>query len=317
MRDLPAELTTGPFLRSQALAVGVTSRMLDGRRFVRIHPRVYRLADYSMTHADWIQAARLVLPDHAHLTGITRIQDVGLDFGPRRPVRFVMEGDHHLAIDGIFLHRTKQLPPVTSDGVCIEAAFIAYCAKARVIDAIKVGDWLLHLEHMNLAALIELAYAHPWRDGAQEALWVSNHLNERSKSLMESELRSFLEFAGLPSPEVNATVDLGDSAVAEGDLVYRTWTTVVEYEGAQHQEVRAQYAADLDRYALYRDNGYHYVQITKEHMSSPKNAVRKVHRQLVRAGYDGPEPIFGDRWRVLFVDVRSLLGPRHVTGEAA
>jgi hypothetical protein len=52
-------------------------------------------------------------------------------------------------------------------------------------------------------------------------------------------------------------------------------------------------------------------------MSSPKNAVRKVHRQLVRAGYDGPEPIFGERWRVLFVDVRSLLGPRHVTGEAA
>lgn len=316
MRALPIELTSGPFHRSTALALGVTSRMLEGKRFVRIHPSVYRVASHEMTDADRVRAARLALPDDAKLTGISRIQELGLDFGPRHPVRFVVARDLHLTIDGVFLHRTKELPPVDEGGVSVEAAYIAYCARARVIDAIKVGDWLLQHRHMNLRALIELAGAHLWRDGAHEALWVCNHLNGRSKSLKESELRGLLEFAGLPDPEVNVDVELGGTVV-EGDLVYREWMTVVEYEGIQHQQDRSQYTADLDRYGLYRDHGHHYVQITREHLGSPKNAVRKVHRQLVKGGYDGPEPVFGERWRTLFVELRVVVWPKHVPTEAA
>ena len=317
MREIPPELLSGPFLRSRAVELGVTSRMLDGQRFVRLFPRVYRLGDHEMTEADWVRAAHLALPGRAHLTGITRIQRLGLDFGPRRPLRFVIVGDHHLAFDEIFLHRTKALPPITSDGVCVEAAFIAYCARARVIDAIKVGDWLLHHGHLDLAAMIELAGSQLWRDGADESLWVSNHLNSRSKSLKESELRALLEFAGLPQPEVNVPVALDGVAEMEGDLVYRAYQTVVEYEGVQHQEDRAQYTADLDRYALFREHETGYVLITKEHLASPRNVVRKVHRQLVEGGYDGPDPVFGERWRALFARLRTVLGPRRPRAEAA
>ncbi|MDO9395807.1 MAG: hypothetical protein Q7T71_04625, partial [Herbiconiux sp.] len=63
--------------------------MLEGQRFVRVLPRVYRLATHEMTHADWTRAAALALPDRAHLTGISRLQALGLDFGPRLPVRYV------------------------------------------------------------------------------------------------------------------------------------------------------------------------------------------------------------------------------------
>ena len=316
MRELPSELTSGPFLRSTAIALGVTSRMLDGRRFVRIHPRVYRHVAYDMTDADRVRAARLALPADAYLTGISRIQDLGLDFGPRTPLRFVVARDLHLTIDGVFLHRTKHLPPVTVDGVSVEAAFISYCARARVIDAIKVGDWLLHRDHMDLEELIGLAVAHPWRDGACEALWVSNHLDGRAKSLKESEVRSLLVFAGLPVPEVNVEVELG-GVLVEADLVYREWATVVEYEGIQHQEDRAQYTADIDRYGLYRDHGHHYAQITKEHLGAPRNAVRKVHRRMVAGGYDGPGPTFGEQWRVLFARLRTVVGSQHLPPEAA
>jgi hypothetical protein len=290
--------------------------MLEGRRFVRVHPCVYRHVDTDMTDEDVVVAARLALPADAHLTGISRIQVLGLDFGPRLPVRFVVARDHHLTIEGVFLHRTKRLPPVGPDGVCVEAAFIAYCALARVIDAIKVGDWLLHHEHMELTKLVELANAELWRDGAHEALWVSNHLDGRAKSLKESELRACLVFAGLPLPEVNVDVTLG-STVVEADLVYRTYAAIVEYEGVQHQEDRDQYNADLDRYALYRDHGQHYALVTKEHLRSPKNTVRTVHRLLARRGYDGPEPDFGDQWRVLFTRLRVVVGPRRVPVEAA
>jgi hypothetical protein len=317
MRDLPPELMSGPFTRSRARELGVTSRMLDGRRFVRVHPRVYRWVGHEMTDSDWVQAARLALPAHAHLTGLSLIQELGLVFGPRTPVHFVVAGDLHLVIPGVFLHRTKRLPPVTGRGVCNEAAFIAYCTQARVIDAIKVGDWLLHHDHMELAALVELATAQLWRDGAHEALYVSNHLEAGSKSLKESEVRSMLLFAGLPLPEVNAAVDLSGNATVEADLVYRTWPVIIEYEGVQHQEDRLQYTADLDRYSSYRDGGFRYVQVTKEHLHSPKNVVRKVHRQLVLAGYDGPAPAFGENWRVLFARVRTVLGPRTPAAGAA
>lgn len=111
------------------------------------------------------------------------------------------------------------------------AAFIAYCSEARVIDGIKVGDWLLHHGQMTVVELVALAQAEPWRAGAQEALWVSNELCADSRSLKESEMRSILTFAGLPAPECNATLHLGGAGRFTPDLLYRLygspWSTKV------------------------------------------------------------------------------------------
>ncbi len=143
-----------------------------------------------MTDEDWRVAALLALPERVHLTGISRIQALGLDYGPKLPVRCVVQGPLHLAFDNVFLHRTKRLPPVDEVGVTPAAAFVFYCARARVIDAIKVGDWLLHDDHMTQHELINLATTELWRPGAHEALWIVNHLDQRSASLKESELRA-------------------------------------------------------------------------------------------------------------------------------
>jgi very-short-patch-repair endonuclease len=310
VRPIPEELTRGPFRRARALDLGVSSRMLDAHRFVRIHPSVYRLRAYEMTDKDLVTAARLALPDRAHLTGISRLQRLGLDYGPRAPVRFVIEGDHHLAIDGIFLHRTKALPPYDDDGVSIEAAFVSYCSLARVIDAIKVGDWLLHNTHMDAGLLKELCTSQLWRAGAYETLWIFDHLTPDSWSLKESELHAVLCFAGLPQAQLNAPVDLSGAGVAVGDLVYRQWRTVVEYEGTHHQADRTQYNDDIDRYALFRDHGHRYVQVTKERLARPRSVVSRVYRELVKAGYDGPPPVFGEQWRLLFTHLSTIIGPR-------
>ena len=104
-------LPEGPFTRRQALAAGFSSRMLQGDGFVRVFPRVWRRASHEMSDADWVRAARLALPEEAHLTGISLIQELGLDYGPRKPIHFVVAGDLHLAFEGVFLHRTKALAP--------------------------------------------------------------------------------------------------------------------------------------------------------------------------------------------------------------
>ncbi len=263
-----------------------------------------------MTEEDWVVAAALALPDRAAVTGITRIQLLGLDFGPRRPLRFVVEGDLHLAIDNVFVHRTRALPPTDDVGVTPTAAFLSYCATARLIDAIKVGDWLLHHGHMTLEALTDLALGQLWRRGAVEALWVSHHLDGGSRSLRESEVRALVEFAGLPGPTCNAPVALTDHVVVIVDLWFEQWQTVVEYEGGQHQTSRGQYVADIDRYRLMRDSHVSYVQVTKEKLSTPRAMVREIHRSLVRHGYTGSAPEFGADWDRLFVRVSQLLGVR-------
>ena len=305
---------TGPFTRAQALEAGVTSRMLQGRGFVRVHPLVWKRAEHVMSDDDWVTAAMLAMPSEARLTGITRLQRLGLPYGPRRPIRFVVQGDLHRAVDGIFLHRTKMMPPLDEVGVCVEAAFMSYCSLCRVIDAIKVGDWLLHNKHMDRARLLDLAVAQPWRDGAQEVMWIEPYLDQRARSLMESETRSILEFAGLPRPESNVELGLEEDIRVVGDLVYREWGTLVEYEGTQHQEDREQYTSDIDRYALLRDHDRSYVQVTKEHMTSPRRVVLRVDKAIRRHGYDGPSPVFGERWKQLFGTVRAAVGPREHPG---
>jgi hypothetical protein len=187
---------------------------------------------------------------------------------------------------------------------------MSYCSLCRVIDAIKVGDWLLHHDHMSRAALLALAIAQPWRDGAQEVMWIEPHLDPRARSMKESELRSILSFAGLPHAESNVELGLEGDLRVIGDLVYRRWGTVVEYEGTQHQEDRGQYTSDIDRYAVLREHNRSYVQVTKEHLSSPRKVVLKVDRALRRDGYDGPPPAFEQRWELLFRELRAAVGPR-------
>ncbi len=234
----------------------------------------------------------------------------GLDYGPILPVRFVLARDHHIDLDGIFLHRTVRMPPTDDAGVTLAAAFIAYCAKTRVIDAIKVGDWLLRNTTLTKRDVRDLALAQIWRDGADEAVWVLDHLNRDARSLAESETRAVLEFAGLPSPEVNRLLELEDGLVVMSDLLYRELGVVVEYEGGQHQEDRGQYVGDIDRYAAYRRHDVRYVQVTKERLRQPKILVAEVYRELLAGGYDGPAPQFGHRWRLLFLSVTTALGPR-------
>ena len=242
----PGATPAGPFTQAEAKRLGVSARMLMGKRFVRIYPRVHRAASHEMSNDDWIAAAALALPSDARLTGISRIQKAGLDFGPLFPVRFVVARDHHLDLENIFLHRTKVMPACDDTGVTNAAAFIAYCALARVVDAIKVGDWLLHHGKMTSDEVERLALAELWRPGGHEAIWVLPHLDAESRSLPESETRAVLTFAGLPRPQANRLLRLDDGVVVMGDLLFAEWRTIVEYEGSQHQEDRKQYTDDID-----------------------------------------------------------------------
>lgn len=308
MYVVPDRFRHGPFARRDALAAGLSARVLEGVQFVRVQPGVYCHRAHVTTWADRVTAARLALPEGARTTGITRLQELGLDHGPRDVLHFVVEGDRHQVLDGVFLHRTVLMPPCDERGVEAEAAFIASCTRAVVIEAIRVGSRLLNMGRMDAEKLQALLDEQPWRDGARETRWVLPWLDGRCRSMPEAELLTLVRWAGLPEPEVNVTIHLGGTPVTP-DQWWTPWELALEYEGAQHQEDRGQYNADIDRYATYRRHHTPYVQVTRERLRSRRSVVRAIHAELVAAGYDGPAPSFDGPWSLLDARLADVVRP--------
>jgi hypothetical protein len=201
------------------------------------------------------------------------------------------------------------MPACDDAGVSAEAAFVAYCAEARCIDAIKVGCMLLRRNRLDPGLLDELLIEEKWRRGAAETSYVIPFLDGRCRSLPEAELLTYVVAAGLPMPEVNHEVEVAPGVVLTPDQWFSPYEFALEYEGSQHQEERGQYNADIDRYTLYRRHGIGYEQVTKERLRSPKATVRLVHQALVERGYVGPAPDFDGCWLTLFSKLADLVRP--------
>ncbi len=301
---VPDHLADRTFSLAEARRAGITPRMLEHPRFRQVYPRVYCLADLALPPDEQIAAARRNLPSDARTTHSTRLRELGMEHGRLEPLHFVVARDLHLDIDGIVLHRTKRMPLSGPTGVCAEAAFVALAATERMIDLIAIGDWLLRNDHMSATSLAEFVRLSPWRSGAAQATVVAPHLDGRARSTKESETRAVVVFAGLPRPDVNVEVrDAAGTLVGIGDLVYRLWRLVVEYEGRQHALDIQQFARDIDRYAGFRRIGWDYQQVTNERLARPRSLVLALHDHLVHRGYDGPAPVFGRRWASLFLPV--------------
>ena len=309
MKIVPDCFRKGPIHRRDALAGGVTRDVLEGVQFRRLHEAVYVHRDHEMSWEDHVEAARLALPDTARTTGATRLRELGFAVGSEWPLRFVVEGDLHLVLRGVFLHRTVKMPPHGHGAVTNEAAFVAFCAEARLIDAIKVGSVMLNKGLLDVDLLDRILADEKWRHGAVEASYVLPFLDGRCRSTAEAELVTYIVCAGLPMPDVNVAIELSPAVEVTPDLRFANYGQVVEYEGGQHQEDRGQYVADIDRYALYRRHDVSYELITKERMRSPKATVRLVHAALVAQGYDGPPPDFGEQWDDLFRLVADVVRP--------
>lgn len=296
--QIPPALMIEPFHVAEAAALGVSQRRLAGRSYRRLLPGVWAWSGLVMTEPLWWVAARKYAPSDARFTGATRLQQLGLDLGPHRPLQMVVGRDLHRSHPDVFLHRSERLPLHDDDAVCAEAVFVEVCRWFSVLDAVAAGDFLLAHGHMSRERLAWLVATEPWREGVEHAAWVARMLDGASRSVPESNARMHMLAAGLPRPEVNVTVEVGGTLLTP-DWWWRRFRVAAEYEGTHHQVWRTQYVADIDRYQLYRRAGVRYQQITKELASRPSTMVRRLHDLLVGAGYSGPAPATGAPLAVL------------------
>lgn len=294
--ELPDDLAGRAFHRREALAAGLTSCTLEHPRFVRIHHAVYRLESTHLDRLGQIKAAALALPADAMVSHTTRLEIAGVRVGPAT-FHFTVARDLHLDLEGVMLHRTVKLPPCDTTGVSPASAWVQSASILRPIDVVAAADWLLAHRFADRAALAAAADLDPWRPGASRADRLLPWIDGRSASVPESQTRITLGAAGLERPEVNGRVMDGSQLVAIGDLVWRRWRLLVEYEGRQHALDATQFAWDIERYRRLREMGWNYLQITARDLANPRRLVRIVHRALVAQGYDGPAPTYGEVWQ--------------------
>lgn len=87
-------------------------------------------------------------------------------------------------------------------------------------------------------------------------------LRPDSASPRETRLRLIVHRAGLPEPECNGAIGLGDGTVTHGDLVFRA-RGVIEYDGEQHRSDARQFARDVARLNALALAGWTVIRITR------------------------------------------------------
>ena len=157
MRPIPRELHGKAFTRNQAERIGVSRRMLQGRRFVMIHPGIYRSADTEPTLRLLIDAALLVLPKDATVSHLTNLRLRGLDIGPLLPLHFSTNARDEIDRRGLVVHRRQgRLSPHLVNGVPAlgpRRTFVDAATRLNDRNLLRVGDWLVRTAQVDLRAL--------------------------------------------------------------------------------------------------------------------------------------------------------------------
>lgn len=289
MDPVPDRLRGRAFTRRQAHEAGVSDDQLRGRRFVRLSPGVYRTSDTPDTLGLRIDAARLVLPRDAALSHVSNLQWRGLDVGPPAPLHFATNAPSQRVREGVVVHRYGA--PVLAEkvgGVPLVDPYRTFVDCATLVgrrSLVVIGDWLVAcglVDPDRLAEYVRVVHF----DGVQRSRRAAPFVRRGSASPMESELRWELARGGLPEPELNSDIHDGTGGwLARGDLVFRRWRVLVEYDGWYHERSAEQRQHDTRRREVLEFAGWRVIIVTIADMARPHLVVARVHQALVAGGW--------------------------------
>lgn len=263
--------------------------MLDGRRIVAMQRGIYRYAHTPEDLRLVAMAALRILPDDAALSHVTALQLRGLDIGDTAPVHVSTNVPTHRTLRGVFVHRRQgRLHPTELDGLPVlgpDRTFVDAATQLRDRDLLRVGDWLVASGRTDVGTLRGYVFG-SHLDGVQRARRVAMMVRAGTASPRESDLRWEIVRAGLPEPELNIDIldDLGEF-IARGDLVYRQWKVVVEYDGWQHERDAWQRQYDHLRRERLEGSGWRVIVITAADFRHPRSMVRRIEAALRQRGY--------------------------------
>ncbi|MBC9225590.1 DUF559 domain-containing protein [Aeromicrobium sp. 636] len=289
LADLPEEFTNAVFSRRQALAAGLTDRVLRGPRCAPVAPAWYRYATTDLTPELAARSGLGWLGAEAGLSHTSNLAWRGLEMRAVVPVHLATRRRVDRAADGFVVHRfqgplfleeVRGLPLVGAARTFVDCGTLLSWRELVV-----VGDWMISTG--LIARLDLLAFVHDVHfDGVQRARRAMEWVRDGSASPQESRVRLELVRAGLPEPELNALItDRHGGFLAYGDLVYRAERLVVEYDGWQHERDARQRQHDLRRREVLEGEGWRVIVVTAADLENPTMVVNRLVAALQRARF--------------------------------
>lgn len=282
-----------PFLGSHAVAAGAaTERALRSPLFTRLFRNVYVASTVPVTHVLRCEAAALLAPAGAVLTGCSAAAVRGVDLvGVHDPVEFVLPENLLFAMQaGVHIRRTsrvridsepwREIRLATSPRFALDILTNTKLHRSlpRVVGYL---DALLRTGEVDAGALAD--YLKGRRDnGIVRAKRALRLADARSESIPESELRVWLTVAGLEPDLQVRVVDERGAFVGRLDLAFPDQKLAVEYDGDWHRDGDQPQRDEARRQAI-RALGWRFVIVTKAELyERPKAVVASVRAALSR-----------------------------------
>ena len=115
-----------------------------------------------------------------------------------------------------------------------------------------------------------------------------DEVRTRTDSARETELRLLITRAGFPEPEINGAVfNRYGALVGHGDLVFRRYRTIAEYDGGQHRSDDRQFSIDIRRLDDLMEEKWRVIRVDKHMLRMRASVLGKVENALRDNGWDG------------------------------
>ena len=295
---LPPNFEGRPFSTVEGSGAGISKKRMRASDLTRPYPatRTPRGASNSVDLLIRAYAHRMNESDFfSHVTA-ARVHGFPLPFTVERTQTIHVSTEAPALRDrvrGVRGHHVapKTVTVVAVQGLRVTSAVDTWCQLSTMLgldDLIRIGDALVRRQHPfaemgDLLAAVRRYTGHRGVKRLREALiWIRPGVD----SPRETDLRLLIVRAGLPEPEVNAVI-LSRTGVklATGDLVYRRYRVLLEYDGGQHRTDENQYHWDVDRLDALMEEKWRVVRINKSHLRNPPEVIRRVTVALTSGGW--------------------------------
>jgi hypothetical protein len=194
-------------------------------------------------------------------------------------------------VAGVVGHRVgSAIPTAGVGGLPVVAASDAWCQLSTTLshdDLVAAGDRLVGWP-VPIATLEQVDAAverFGSRRGAVRLRAARADLRAGSASRRETRLRLRVLRAGFPEPELNAPIALGAGWTTHGDLVFRRYGVVLEYDGEQHRDDDVQFHRDVERLNDLATDGWIVIRVGRR--LPLRRALDQLERALRARGWLG------------------------------
>lgn len=196
---------------------------------------------------------------------------------------------------GVIGHGARRATVTVASGLPVLSAIDTWCQlsdRLTIDDLVVMGDGLVRMKK-PLATMDQLrdAVARYSGRGCRRLRRALELVRAGTDSARETVLRLRLVRAGFPEPEVNGViVNSFGAGIAHGDLVFRDYRVVLEYEGRQHSENARQFAMDIARLDDLMEEGWRVIRVDAALLARKATLLAKVETALRAAGWSPATP---------------------------